>query len=157
VARRAATRAGLVSWTKSPEDPWLQGLFEGTLDPRLVHTDHEYYSAAGCGGGFDEEKRGDETRGLRWYDRISEHAADHSSDGAWTPYGLQWPGTFSLGRHERGSGNYRFSASGPAPAVFELAWAWGRLVARGEVVTVEDARGALEEGRRGWPGRPGAV
>ena len=123
-----------------------------SFDPvdTVLHRDSEFTSAAGCGGGFDEEVRGDERRGLRWYDTTTEHAADYSADGAWTPYGLAWPGTLSIGRRERGAGDYHFKAAGPTPAVLELAWAWGMLVGQGAGVTGEDARAALAVSRAPW-------
>src|SRR6185295_9125567 len=107
----------------------------------------------GCGGGFDEEVRGDKERGMHWYDRITEHAADEEDDGAWTPYGLPEGFALQVGRQERGlgayEGRYSFSVTGPAPAVLEVSHAWGTLLRQGSLAHVEAALANSRVPRRG--------
>lgn len=118
-----------------------------TFDPPDVEiaSHREYTSAAGCGGGFAYARRGDATRGFDWDEVITEHAADDSYDGAWTPYGHRSATRFSVGRWEREGGRRTFAAIGPTPEVLELAHAFGLLVA--DPARLEDLGAALAESR----------
>lgn len=131
-------------------------LLARALDPgfdppdTLRSQDGEYFSANGCGGGFDEDVRGDEARGATWYDRITEHAADDASEGAWRVYGLPEGCLLEVGRYERGRGRYTFAAAGPCPAVLELALAWGALMRAENGIDLASARSALANARVPW-------
>ena len=74
---------------------------------------------------------------------VTEHAADYSSDGAWTVYGLNEGMTIKVGDKERGSGTYSFEVAGPTPKVLELALAWGALLRIGRRWTLEQAVACL--------------
>ena len=99
--------------------------------------------ASGCGGGFEAETWGDAERGLRWHAMITEHAADYSSDGAWTVYGLNEGLMLKVGDRERGAGTYTFEAEGPTPEVLELALAWGELLRVGPGWSYDEALDCL--------------
>jgi len=109
----------------------------------LLREDSQFTSAAGCGGGREVEQRGTPEQGLLWDDYITEHAADESSHGAWTPYGLAAGCALSVGRYERFSGYYELTVTGPAPQVDEVHAAWCALIERGTGVTAQHARDAL--------------
>lgn len=109
----------------------------------LLHEDSYYYSAAGCGGGRDLEQRGTAEQGLTWDDTITEHAADDSSKGAWTAYGLAAGCALRVGRYERGSGTYDLEITGPVPQVDEVVAVWCALLELGTGVTVKHAREEL--------------
>jgi hypothetical protein len=110
----------------------------------LIHEDSYYYSAAGCGGGRDLEQRGTAEQGLTWDDTITEHAADDSSKGAWTAYGLAAGCALQRGsRYERRSGSYDLEVTGPVPQVDEVYEAWCALLERKTGVSAEHAREAL--------------
>jgi hypothetical protein len=167
---RVDPRLELVSWAFVSHSSALEGA-DGGFEPRslypitlafaqyidpsfaplnvVVHADSDFISASGCGGGFAEEKRGDQTRGVLWYDTITEHKDDYSSSGDWKPYGLSGDYTLKIGRHERGNVDLFFAAGGATPMVLELAYAWGAL-RRSGVLTRESAEVALEESRRLW-------
>lgn len=114
-------------------------LFAQALDPAfnppdaVLSKDSEYTAAAGCGGGFDEERRGNEQQGMLWYDKIEESPSGNDpSAGTWSPYGLAGGYELHIGRFIQYKGYYTFSVSGPAPKVFELAHAWGILLRDGK-------------------------
>jgi len=109
----------------------------------LISREDNVMSAYGCGGGFELETWGDATRGIRWHAVVTEHAADYSSDGAWTVYGLNEGMTIKVGDKERGSGTYSFEVAGPTPKVLELALAWGALLRIGRRWTLEQAVACL--------------
>jgi hypothetical protein len=94
----------------------------------MIHQDNAWISAAGCGGGFDTKRWGDADRGATWYDTLTEHSADESSDGAWTPYGIAPEIKLSLGHAERWSGTYTLAVTGPMPAALEVARAWEAIL-----------------------------
>lgn len=121
-----------------------------SFDPvdAVLDVQHEYTPANGCGGGFDSETRGDGVRGLRWYDTVTEHAADDSSDGAWSPYGLASEISIRVGRYERSTWRYTFAVSGEAPTVLVLAHAWGTLLRGRQPATHASIDAALAEAAR---------
>ena len=148
----------LAAWSCLREAYPLVVLLAHALDPGFDPPDTlrsqsgEYYAAAGCGGGFDEDVRGDEGRGATWYDQITEHAADDSYRGTWKVYGLPEGCALEVGRYERGRGNYTLAASGPCPEVLELGLAWGALMRAEGGIDLESARAALTSARVPWRG-----
>ncbi|MBN2498966.1 MAG: hypothetical protein JXR96_30535 [Deltaproteobacteria bacterium] len=162
----------------SADCPWLAGVFEGALDPRLalvgwasVRHAYEYeylqcnlnevqmihtvagfarrldpsfdppavvidrgntiQTAYGCGGGQEWEKRGDAMSGVLFRDEVTEHAAETENDGAWVPYGLAEGCQLRVHRHDYLGGRYSFTATGPTPAVLEIAALWGEMTRGG--------------------------
>lgn len=109
----------------------------------LIREESYYYPAAGCGGGRDLEQRGTAEQGLTWDDTLTEHAADESAHGEWTAYGLAGGCALSVGRYERGSGDYFLKVTGPVPQVDDVLEAWCALLERKTGVTAEHAREAL--------------
>jgi hypothetical protein len=124
-------------------------LFAQHLDPTfappdtVIREESNFYSASGCGGGRDVEQRGTKEQGLIWDDVITEHAADESSNGEWTAYGLAPGCALRVGRYERTRGEYQLSVTGPSPQVDEVLAAWLALIELGSGVTAEHAREAL--------------
>jgi hypothetical protein len=114
------------------------------FDPPQVKIGSTYdiISAYGCGGGTASEDWGDGARGARYFTSVTEHAADDESDSSWTAYGLPGGISVAIKTWERGAGYHILEADGPAPAIFELALAWGRMLADAPW-TVEKLRGYL--------------
>lgn len=125
-------------------------VFVQHLDPQfqppdtLVREESYFHPASGCGGGREVlVQRGNATQWITWDEVISEHAADESSVGDWTAYGMAGGCALRLGRYERTSGEYRLDVTGPVPQVDEVMAAWLALLAMGTGVTAEHAREAL--------------
>lgn len=129
-------------------------IFARALDPSfdppdtVLSRESDYTAAAGCGGGFDSQKRGNDTHGMEWYDKVEESPSGNDpSTGDWSPYGLAGGYDLHIGRHIQYQGHYTFSVSGPPPKVYELAHAWGALLRQGRA-TPDKALAALAESQK---------
>ncbi len=116
----------------------MVGQFARQLDPTfdppmgvVLEKRNSYAHAYGCGGGEEVEKRGDETRGVLFRDEIEEGSADSRNDGSWKPYGLAPGCELLVHRYEYTAGVYSFSATGPTPAVLDIAALWGQMTREG--------------------------
>lgn len=109
----------------------------------LLREERTFHSAAGCGGGREVEQRGTGEQGLLWDDTLTEHAADESAVGDWTAYGLAGGCALSVGRYERGRGDYFLKVTGPVPQVDEVLEVWRALLELGTGVTLQHAQEAL--------------
>jgi hypothetical protein len=84
--------------------------------------------ASGCGGGRAWEKRGGATQWIAYEDHAVEHSADMEDAESWTAHGLADGTAITVESHDYIGGYYDFAASGPAPAVFELAPVWSAVL-----------------------------
>jgi hypothetical protein len=107
--------------------------FAHHLDPTFhapvvkLSDEYEFTSAAGCGGGHAGSRWGDAERGVDYSATLTEHAADESTNGAWRVYGLVPGLSLALEYYERTGGSYTLVATGPAPAIFDVALVWGSI------------------------------
>lgn len=100
--------------------------------------------ASGNGGGRAWKKRGGATQWVAYENQAVEHSADMEFDESWTAHGLAEGTAITVKCNDYIGGYYDFTASGPAPAVFELAPVWSAVL-RGMRISE-----ALELLRRTW-------
>ena len=100
--------------------------------------------ASGCGGGRAWERRGSAAQWVAYENQAVEHSADMEDAASWTAHGLAPGSAVTIECHDYIGGYYDFAATGPAPAVFELAPVWSAVL-RG-IPTSE----ALELLQRTW-------
>jgi hypothetical protein len=101
-----------------------------TFDPpnTVLESGDDIRYASGCGGGRAYEKHGGATQWIAYDNQAVEHSGDMETNESWTAHGVSEGATVTVGCHDYIGGYYDFTASGPAPAVFELAPVWSAVL-----------------------------
>jgi len=132
----------------------LVELFARHLDPAfdppqdILEDEDEIRSANGCGGGSAWKKRGNATQYISYHCSATESSAEMHHSESWDATGLA-PGTSIVINHRDYYDDLcELVASGPAPAVFELAPVWEAAVKQGAYI--EESRALLRATHVPW-------
>jgi hypothetical protein len=131
----------------------LVAAFARRLDPAfdppntVLESGDNIRYASGCGGGRAWKKRGGATQWVAYDNQAVEHAGDMETVETWTAHGLADGTAITVECHDYIGGYYDFAASGPAPAVFELAPVWSAIL-RG--MPISEALKLLQRTRAPW-------
>lgn len=112
----------------------LVAAFARRLDPAfdppttVLGSGDQITYASGCGGGRAWKKRGGPTQWVAFESKAVEHSAEMEFDQSWTAHGLAEGVEIAVTCNDYIGGHYDLAASGPAPAVFELAPVWSAVV-----------------------------